>query len=75
MRFTDHVTLNFNRNVSMAVIFLDIEKAFDRTCYPGLLYNLQKLKFSTNIIKIISYFYPSENSQFLSKAKCPRLEK
>jgi hypothetical protein len=44
MRLADHVTLNFN-NMSTAVVFLDIEKAFDTTWQPGLLYKLSKLQF------------------------------
>jgi hypothetical protein len=31
MRLTDHVILNFNNNLSTAVVFLDMEKAFDTT--------------------------------------------
>jgi hypothetical protein len=46
MRLADHVTLNFNSNVSMASLFLDIENAFDTTWYSGLLYKLPKLEFS-----------------------------
>jgi hypothetical protein len=37
MRLTDHVTLNFNNNMSTAAVFLDIEKAFDTTGHTGLL--------------------------------------
>jgi hypothetical protein len=40
MRLTDHVTLNFNNNMSTAAVFLDIEKAFDTTWHRGLLYKL-----------------------------------
>jgi hypothetical protein len=29
MRLTDHVSLNFNNNMSTAAVFFDIEKAFD----------------------------------------------
>jgi hypothetical protein len=36
MRLADHVTLNFNSNMSTAAVFLDIEKAFDTTWHPGL---------------------------------------
>jgi hypothetical protein len=36
----DHVTLNFNNNMSMAAVFLDIEKAFDTAWHLGLLYKL-----------------------------------
>jgi hypothetical protein len=31
MRLMDHVTLNFNNNMSTAAVFLDIEKTFDTT--------------------------------------------
>jgi hypothetical protein len=53
MRLADHVTLNFNNNTST---FLDIEKAFDTTCQPGLLYKLSKLQFSISLIKLIGSF-------------------
>jgi hypothetical protein len=39
-----------------AAVFLDIEKAFDTTWHPGLLYKLHKLKFSTNFIKLVNSF-------------------
>jgi hypothetical protein len=39
MRLTDHVILNFNNSMSTAAVFLDVEKAFDNTWLPGLLYN------------------------------------
>jgi hypothetical protein len=48
MRLTDHVTINFNNKKSTAAVFLDIEKAFETTWHPGLLYKLSKLEFSTN---------------------------
>jgi hypothetical protein len=38
MRLADHVTLNFNNKMSMAAVFLDIEKAFDTTWHSGLLF-------------------------------------
>jgi hypothetical protein len=56
MRLTDHVTLNFNSNISMAAEFLDIEKALDFTWHSGLLYKLPKLEFLTSLIKLISSF-------------------
>jgi hypothetical protein len=31
MRITDHVTLNFDNNMSTAAVFFDIERAFDET--------------------------------------------
>jgi hypothetical protein len=55
-RITDHITLNFNNKMSTAAVFLDIEKAFDTTWHPGLVYELSKLEFSTSLIKLISPF-------------------
>jgi hypothetical protein len=55
MRLAD-MTLNFNNNISMAAVFLDIEKAFDTTWHHGLLFKLSKLEFSTSVIKLISSF-------------------
>jgi hypothetical protein len=43
-----------DNKMSTAAVFLDIEKAFDTTWHPGLLYKLSKLNFSTRIIKLIS---------------------
>jgi hypothetical protein len=54
MRLTDHVTLNFNNNMSIAAVFLDVEKAFDTLWHPTLLYKLSKMEFSSTLIKLIS---------------------
>jgi hypothetical protein len=56
MRLTDHVTLNFNNKLSTAAVFLDIEKDFDTTWHPGLLYKLIKLNFSVTTVKLIGSF-------------------
>jgi hypothetical protein len=56
MRLKDHMTLNFDNNMSTAAVFLDIEKAFHTARHPGLLYNLSKLKLSVNLIKLISSY-------------------
>jgi hypothetical protein len=56
MRLTDHVTLNFNNNMSTAAVFWDIEGAFDTTWRFGLLYKSSKLELSTRVIKPISSF-------------------
>jgi hypothetical protein len=45
MRLADHITINVNNNMSTAAVFLDIEKAFDKTWHSGLLYNLSELAF------------------------------
>jgi hypothetical protein len=56
MKLTDYVSLNFKNNMSMAAVFLDIEKAFDTTWDLGLLYKLSELQFSTSLVKLIAYF-------------------
>jgi hypothetical protein len=56
MSLTDHVTLNFNNNMSTAAVLLVIEKAFDTTWHTGLLYKLSKFDFSVSLIKLISSF-------------------
>jgi hypothetical protein len=47
MRFTDHVTLIANSDMTTAAAFSDIRTAFDPKRHPGLLYKLRKLIFST----------------------------
>jgi hypothetical protein len=56
MRLTNHVNLNFNKNMYTAAVFLDIEKAFDTTWHFGSLYKLSALQFSTSLIKPIASF-------------------
>jgi hypothetical protein len=58
MRLTGHVTLNLNSDMSMAAVFLDIEKDFYTIWHLGLLYKLSELKFSISLIKLISSFLP-----------------
>jgi len=52
---SDHVTLNFSNNMSMAAVFLDIKKVFDTTWHPGLL-QLSELHFPSSLIQRISSF-------------------
>jgi hypothetical protein len=68
MRLTDHITLNFNNNMSTAAVFLDIEKAFDTTWHPGLLYKMSKLRFPANLIKLINS-YPTNKIQTLGRRR------
>jgi hypothetical protein len=56
MRLAEHVTLNFNNNMAKALVFLNIEKAFDTTWHSALVYILSELEFSTNLIKLIASF-------------------
>jgi hypothetical protein len=57
MRLMDNVTLTFNNKIFTAEVFLDIEKAFDTTWLPGLLYKEPKLEFSNSLIKLIHSFH------------------
>jgi hypothetical protein len=51
--------------MSTAAVFWDIEKAFDTTWHPGLLYKLSKLKCSNNLIKSLARFLSNKNSESL----------
>jgi hypothetical protein len=53
--------------MSMAVVFLDIEKAFSTKWHLGLLNKLSELKFSVSLIKLIklTLFFLRENSRVL----------
>jgi hypothetical protein len=55
--------LHFKNNMSTTAVFLDIEKAFDTTWRPGLLYKLSKLQFSTSLISLLAHFIRKENSE------------
>jgi hypothetical protein len=56
MWLADQVTLHLDNNLSTAAVFLDIEKAYDITWQPGLLYELSKLQFSISLIQLIASF-------------------
>jgi hypothetical protein len=58
-RLTVHQTLNFNNNMSTPAVFLDTEKAFDKTWHLGLLYKLYTLQFSIGLIFTFSEKIPS----------------
>jgi hypothetical protein len=53
MRLVGHITLNFN-NMLTAAVFLDIDKAFDKTWHSGLLYKL--LELLTSPIRLTASF-------------------
>jgi len=69
MRLTDHVTLNFNNNISTAAVFLDIEKAFDTIWHPGLLYILSKLLLSVDLLKLISSYLSHTKFRVLAEGE------
>jgi hypothetical protein len=51
-----HLILNFNNNMSTAIVFSDIAKTFDTTWHSDLLCQLLELEFSTRFIKLIASF-------------------
>jgi hypothetical protein len=65
MRLENHVTPNFNNNMSTAAVFLDIEKAFYTTWHCGLLYKLSELEFSVSLFKLIASFLTERKFEVL----------
>jgi hypothetical protein len=65
MRLADHVTLNFNNNMSTAAVLLDIEKTFDTTWHFGLLYKLSELELSTSHSKLTDSFLTNRKFKVL----------
>ncbi|MGQ7663681.1 RNA-directed DNA polymerase, partial [Streptococcus suis] len=47
---------NISKKMSTGLVFLDVEKAFDRVWHNGLLYKMIQLNFPTTIIKTIRSF-------------------
>jgi hypothetical protein len=72
MRLTNHVTLNFNNNVSTAAVFFGTEKAFDTTWHLGFVYKLSESKFSISLIKLISSFLSQRKFRVSVESKMPR---
>jgi hypothetical protein len=58
--------------MSTAAVFLDINKAFDTTWQPGLLYKLSKLQFSNSLIKLISSFLSQRKFRVLVEDEVPQ---
>jgi hypothetical protein len=50
--------------MSTTAVFLDIEKTFDTTGQPGLLYKLPEEKFSITLIKLSLSFSPEKSQNF-----------
>jgi hypothetical protein len=71
MRLTDQVTLNFNCNMFMSVLFLNIEKAFDTAWHFGFLFKLSELKFSISLIMLISSFFSQRKFRVSVKGEMP----
>jgi hypothetical protein len=56
-RLTD-VNLNFDNGQSAAAVCLDIEKSFDATWHPGLIYKLLKLSLSDSTVNLGELYMP-----------------
>jgi hypothetical protein len=72
MRLTDHITLNFNNEMSTAAVLFDIEKAFDTLQHPGLLYKLSTMEFATKLIKLISSFLSQRKFRVSVEGEMPK---
>ena len=55
-RTTDFITDTFNRKGSVAALFLDISKAFDRVWHGALLMKMHRLRFPAWLIKIVASY-------------------
>jgi hypothetical protein len=75
MRLADRITLNFNSNMSMAVVFLDIEEGLNKTLHSGLIYKLSELEFSTSLIKLIASFLADRKFKVLVESEFPTQRK
>jgi hypothetical protein len=69
MRLAHQVTLNFNNNMSTAVIFFYFKKAFNTTWHTRLLHKLSELEFSTSLIKLITSFLTDRKFKALADGK------
>jgi hypothetical protein len=69
MRLAGHVTLNFNKNMSTAAVFLDIENAVGTTWHSGLLYKSSEFELSTSLIKIIASIFTDGKSKSLCRRR------
>jgi hypothetical protein len=64
MRLKDHVTLNFNENMSTAAVFLDTEKIFDTIWHLDLLYKLCTLQYLISLSKLFGTFLSQKIQSF-----------
>ncbi|KAG5666508.1 hypothetical protein PVAND_014532 [Polypedilum vanderplanki] len=62
-RVIEHAKQGLNNKESTGLVLLDVEKAFDRVWHDGLIYKMIRLKFNTNIIKIINSFLRDRSFQ------------
>ncbi|GFU80900.1 RNA-directed DNA polymerase from mobile element jockey [Trichonephila clavipes] len=56
LRVVEYIKTGFRDRKSTGVVFLDIQKAFDRVWHVGLLYKLIKINTPPHLIKLISSF-------------------
>jgi hypothetical protein len=61
MRLAGNVALNLKNNMSTEDVFLDFEKAFEKTQFPELQHKLSESEFSRSPIKLMATFSLTEN--------------
>ncbi|KAJ1136205.1 hypothetical protein NDU88_002622 [Pleurodeles waltl] len=57
LRVVDIISQGFNINKSTGLVLLDVAKAFDRGRHRGLIYKLIKLKFSSNLVNLLTSYF------------------
>ena len=65
LRMTERITRGYNEHRHTGVVFLDVEKAFDKVWHDGLLYKLAYYGFSDLIVSLIGS-YLSGRSYYVS---------
>ncbi len=70
IKIVTHIKNSFKINTSSTgMIFLDVEKAFDRVWHTGLLYKLLKFRFPIYLIKFIRSYLSNRQFQVTVKNK------
>jgi len=55
-KLIDQLSANLNQGIQTAVVFLDVEKAFDYVSHDGLLHKMMEIDIPLQLIKIIEFF-------------------
>ena len=74
MNVTKSMRLNLNNSITTGVLFLDIEKAFDRVWHNGLLYKMEQFNYPKSIIKLIASFLRNRTFQVQLKGTISTLK-
>jgi hypothetical protein len=70
LKHRDNFTFTFY--MSSTALFSDIEKAFDTTWHPGLLYKLYQLHVSASLIRLLSSLLSDRTFRLSVENECQR---